>query len=94
MSETDPITQFFTAKERKNSPFLLYTTLELDITTKEQSTSTTQEQIRRAYRKVAVKCHPDKHAGKSEEERAILVDRFQKVGFAYAVLSDEKRKAR
>ena len=42
-------------------------------------------QIRKAYRKLALKCHPDK--GGDEKQ-------FQQVGYAYAVLSDEKRRKR
>ena len=45
----------------------------------------TVRQIRKAYRKLALKCHPDK--GGDEKQ-------FQQVGYAYAVLSDEKRRKR
>lgn len=43
-------------------------------------------QIRKAYRKLALQHHPDKAGGDSQ--------RFQQIGFAYAVLSDEKRRKR
>ncbi|KAF8136344.1 hypothetical protein EV363DRAFT_1446768 [Boletus edulis] len=51
-----------------------------------------QEDIRKSYRKLALVCHPDKHANSSEHERAHALNRFQQIGFAYAVLSDEKRR--
>lgn len=47
--------------------------------------------IRKAYRKLALRYHPDKaqlHSGGSETDSL----RFQQIGFAYSVLSDEKRR--
>ena len=51
-----------------------------------------QEDIRKSYRKLALLCHPDKHVNSFEHERAHALKRFQQIGFAYAVLSDEKRR--
>lgn len=48
--------------------------------------SATQEEIRRAYRILARRYHPDVNPGKASEEK------FKSIAQAYDVLSDEKRK--
>uniref|UniRef100_A0A832GM13 J domain-containing protein n=1 Tax=Caldimicrobium thiodismutans TaxID=1653476 RepID=A0A832GM13_9BACT len=48
----------------------------------------TQEEIKRAYRKLAMQYHPDRNKGNKEAE-----EKFKEINEAYAVLSDpEKRK--
>lgn len=53
--------------------------------------SATQNQIKSAYRKAALKHHPDKA---SPVDKEIANQKFQEVAFAYAILSDERRRKR
>ncbi|RDA93880.1 hypothetical protein CP533_4515 [Ophiocordyceps camponoti-saundersi (nom. inval.)] len=53
--------------------------------------SATPEQIKSAYRKAALKNHPDKV---SEDKKVAAHSKFQSIAFAYAVLSDPVRRKR
>ncbi|GAA2109519.1 molecular chaperone DnaJ [Actinomadura alba] len=51
------------------------------------SKTATQDEIKKSYRKLARKYHPDANKGDSESE-----DRFKEISEAYDVLSDDKRR--
>ncbi|SEB48377.1 molecular chaperone DnaJ [Tenacibaculum sp. MAR_2009_124] len=53
------------------------------------SKSASQAEIKKAYRKMAIKFHPDKNPDNSEAE-----EKFKSAAEAYEVLSDENKKAR
>ncbi|KAG7452529.1 DnaJ-domain-containing protein [Guyanagaster necrorhizus] len=83
MDDQDPISQFFPGQEDVD----LYAVLSL-------SDDATIGAIKKSYRRLALIYHPDKHATATESARAVASTKFQQVGFAYAVLSDERRRQR
>jgi len=53
------------------------------------STNSAQEEIKRAYRQLALKYHPDRNEGKKEFE-----EKFKEITEAYHILSDSEKKAK
>jgi DnaJ family protein C protein 9 len=83
MDTDDPITTFFSSEENIN----LYAVLSLGSDAK-------AEDIKRAYRRLALVHHPDRHASAAQDVKDATSRKFQQIGFAYAVLSDENRRSR
>ncbi|XP_021288276.1 chaperone protein dnaJ 72 [Herrania umbratica] len=55
--------------------------------------SATKEEIKEAFRKLAVKYHPDKHSQSPKPVRDSATLRFKQVSEAYEVLSDDRKRA-
>lgn len=52
------------------------------------SKTASQEELKKAYRKLAMQYHPDKNAGNKEAE-----EKFKEISHAYDILSDEQKRA-
>ena len=53
-----------------------------------------EDEIKKAYKKQALKHHPDRHSNDTEEEKAEAERMFKEVGEAYGILSDARKKQR
>lgn len=49
-----------------------------------------QKEIKKAYRKLALKWHPDKH----KEDKEVAEEKFKEIAEAYEVLSNEETRAK
>lgn len=56
-------------------------------------TNASDDDIKKAYRRLANKYHPDKLHGLSDDEKELAAAQLQRVTAAYTVLSDAKQKA-
>jgi len=54
----------------------------------------TDHEIKKAYKKKALECHPDRLGSATPEEKAVAEKRFKEVGEAFEVLSDPAKKQR
>ena len=51
-----------------------------------------EDEIKKAYRKIAIKYHPDRQQGKSEAEQKEAEEKFKEAAEAYDVLHDPKKR--
>lgn len=58
------------------------------------SKSATADELKKAYRKEAIKWHPDKWSDKPESEQKAAEEKFKEAAEAYDVLSDSQKRAR
>lgn len=57
------------------------------------SKDATKDEISKAYKKLALKYHPDRQVGKSEQEKKEAEEKFKEISEAAEVLTnDDKRK--
>ena len=52
------------------------------------------DELKKAYRKMAIKYHPDRQQGKSDAEKKEAEEKFKEAAEAYDVLSDPNKRAR
>ena len=57
------------------------------------SKGASDDEIKKGYRKQAVKWHPDKHSSKGDAEKAEAEEKFKDAAMAYEVLSDKDKRA-
>ncbi|GMH22971.1 hypothetical protein Nepgr_024814 [Nepenthes gracilis] len=57
------------------------------------SKNATKDEIKEAFRKLALKFHPDKHAQSSKSARDDAALKFKQVSEAYEVLMDDRKRA-
>ncbi|MEG1536296.1 MAG: DnaJ domain-containing protein, partial [Clostridia bacterium] len=55
--------------------------------------SATDVEIKSAYRKLAIKLHPDRFATAGEDEKKAAEEKFKELTHAYEVLSDSQKRA-
>lgn len=58
------------------------------------SKTATDAEIKSAYRKLAIKYHPDKHVDDNEADKKAAEEKFKEAAEAYEVLSDKDKRAR
>ncbi len=58
------------------------------------SKTATADELKKAYRKLAIQYHPDRQQDKSEAEKKAAEEKFKEAAEAYGVLSDPDKRAR
>jgi len=54
----------------------------------------TLEELKKIYKKAALKWHPDRWASKTEQEKTAANETFQKINRAFEILSDPVKRRR
>lgn len=57
----------------------------------ELQNNVSDEEVKKAYKKMAVKYHPDKHANSSEQEKKEAEEKFKTIAEAYEVLTNKEK---
>ena len=58
------------------------------------SKNASETEIKKAYRKGALRYHPDRQANKTDKEKKEAEEKFKELSFAYSILSDPEKKKR
>ena len=56
------------------------------------SKNASDDEIKKAFRKAALKYHPDRMVNASEEEKKVAEEKFKELNEAYQVLSDQSKR--
>lgn len=56
------------------------------------SKSATKDEISKVYKKLAMKYHPDRQNGKSDDEKKKAEEKFKEISEAYETLSDDEKR--
>lgn len=88
-------------KTRENNQLLQEAKLELKKSKRKDyykilgiTKTASDDEIRKAYRKRALRHHPDRHSSADEETKKEEEKKFKEIGEAYAILSDPKKRDR
>ena len=54
----------------------------------------TSEEVRRAFRKLSLECHPDKHVKSTDEEKEAARSRFHKISEAFRFITNPEELIR
>ncbi len=58
------------------------------------SRNATADELKKAYRKMAIKYHPDRQQGKSDAEKKVAEEKFKEAAECYDILSNPDKRAR
>lgn len=53
--------------------------------------NSTDEEVKKAYKKMAIKYHPDKHANSSDIDKQKAEEKFKKIAEAYEILTNKDK---